>query len=182
MTTTAISDIDIPYKLLHFKNGAKSIDIKFYLEDCITGMRNHLQDKSVDVVVTSPPYNIGVGYGDGGYNDNKPESEYLAWIGEVGIEIKRVLKDDGSFFLNIGSTPTNPWKAMDVANVIRKHFALQNEIQWIKSIPIQRKYLGKKNREVILKDTTIGHSKPISSDRFLKRNQEPISILQRQVA
>jgi site-specific DNA-methyltransferase (adenine-specific) len=107
--TTAISDIEIPYKVLHLNNSTKSIDIKFYLEDCITGMRAHLQDKSVDVIVTSPPYNIGVDYGNGGYNDSKPESEYLAWIERVGIEIKRVLKDDGSFFLNIGSTPTNPW-------------------------------------------------------------------------
>jgi site-specific DNA-methyltransferase (adenine-specific) len=78
-------------------------------------MRDHLQDKSVDVVVTSPPYNIGVDY-DGVYNDNKPESQYLAWIERVGFEIKRVLKDNGSFFINIRSTPTNPWKAMDVAN------------------------------------------------------------------
>jgi site-specific DNA-methyltransferase (adenine-specific) len=72
-------------------------------------MRAHLQDKSVDVVVTSPPYNIGVDYGYSGYNDNKLESEYLVWIKRIGIEIKRVLKDDGSFFLSIGSTPKNPW-------------------------------------------------------------------------
>ena len=172
---TAISDIDIPYKVLHFNNGSsKPTDITFYLEDCITGMRSHMQDKSVDIVVTSPQYNIGVDYGNGVYNDNKSESEYLAWIGEVGFEINRVLKDNGSFFLNIGSTPTNPWNAMDVANVLREDFVLQNEIHWIKSIPISRKHLSKKNREIILKDTTIGHSKPISSNRFLKRNQEYI--------
>jgi DNA modification methylase len=58
--TIPISDIDIPYKVLHFNNGAKSSNIKFYLKGCETGMRVHLQDKSVDIVVTSPPYNIGV--------------------------------------------------------------------------------------------------------------------------
>ena len=51
-------------------------------------MRARLQDKSVDVVVTSPPYNIRVDY-NGVYNDNKLESEYLAWIERVGFEIKR---------------------------------------------------------------------------------------------
>jgi site-specific DNA-methyltransferase (adenine-specific) len=56
---------------------------------------------------------------DGAYNDNKSESEYLAWIREVSFEINRMLKDNGSFFLNIGSTLTNPWKAMDVANTLR---------------------------------------------------------------
>ena len=77
-------------------------------------MRAHLQDKSVDVVVTSPPYNIGVDY-DGVYNDNKPESQYLAWIERVGFEIKRVLKDNGSFFLNIGDELSNPGKAWAIA-------------------------------------------------------------------
>ena len=67
-TATEISDIDIPYKVLHFNDGVKSINIQFYLKDCETGMRAYLQDKSVDVVVTSPPYNIGVDY-DGIYDD-----------------------------------------------------------------------------------------------------------------
>ena len=36
---------------------------------------------------------------------------------------------------------------MDVANTLRKmkHFALQNEIHWIKSIFIPREHVGKKN-------------------------------------
>jgi site-specific DNA-methyltransferase (adenine-specific) len=159
-----------PYKILR-SNGK---NIEFYLGDCKSGMQECLKDKSVDVVVTSPPYNIGIDYGNGAYNDKKSESEYLAWIERVGIEIKRVLKDDGSFFINIGSTPKNPWKAMDVANVLRKHFVLQNDIDWIKSMFIPRKYLGKTNRKIILEDTTIGHSDPVSSNRFLRINRENV--------
>jgi DNA modification methylase len=34
--------------------------------------------KVVDVVVTLPPYNIGVDYGNSGYDDEKPENKYLA--------------------------------------------------------------------------------------------------------
>src|SRR5919202_4415357 len=109
-TATEISDIDIPYKVLHFNDGVKSINIQFYLKDCETGMRAYLQDKSVDIVVTSPPYNIGVNYGNSGYNDNKAESEYLQWIELISKEIKRVLKDNGSFFLNIGDELSNPGK------------------------------------------------------------------------
>ena len=150
--------LEIPYKILQSKGNE---NITFYLRDCKIGMQEYLEDKSVDVVVTSPPYNVGVDYGNGAYNDNKPEGEYLAWIETVGMEIKRVLKDNGSFFLNIGSTSKSPWKAMDVANVLRKHFVLQNNIDWIKSMYIPRKYLGKANLKVILKDTTIGHSNPI---------------------
>jgi hypothetical protein len=104
ITTTSIQNTNdgSPYKVLHFVNNgisSKHTDITFYWKDCITGMQAYLQDKSVDVCVTSPPYNIGVDYGDGGYDDNnKPENEYLEWIERISIEIKRVLKDDGSFF------------------------------------------------------------------------------------
>jgi site-specific DNA-methyltransferase (adenine-specific) len=117
--------LEVPYKILQSKGNQ---NIVLYLGDCNIGMQEYLEDKSVDVVVTSPPYNVGIEYGNGAYNDKKPESEHLAWIESVGIEIKRVLKDNGSFFINIGSTPKNPWKAMDVANVLRKHFVLQNDI------------------------------------------------------
>jgi site-specific DNA-methyltransferase (adenine-specific) len=59
----------------------------------------------VNIVVTSPPYNIGKNYGTC-YNDNKPRDEYLNFIDEVGHKIKKILKDDGSFFLNIGFIPS----------------------------------------------------------------------------
>src|SRR5579884_2319683 len=48
-----------PYKILMGKRDNK---IVLYLEDCNVGMKNHLAESSVDVVVTSPPYNIGIEY------------------------------------------------------------------------------------------------------------------------
>jgi site-specific DNA-methyltransferase (adenine-specific) len=54
------------------------------------------------------------------------------------IAIKRILRDNGSFYLNIGSKPTDQWIAWDVANVLREHFVLQNTIHWIKSIGINK--------------------------------------------
>src|SRR5690348_2567189 len=61
--------------------------------DCLTKLQN-LPDSGVDVVVTSPPYNIGMSYRT--YDDNKPRSNYLAWLADVGRQLHRVLKDDGS--------------------------------------------------------------------------------------
>ncbi len=49
--------------------------ITLYLQDCLEGMKEHLEDGSVDVVVTSPPYNIGVSYT--AYHDRRPREEYL---------------------------------------------------------------------------------------------------------
>lgn len=130
-----------------------------------------LKEKSVDVVVTSPPYNIGVKCNI--YNDNVPTEEYLSWLENIGIEIRRVLKDDGSFFLNIGNKPTNPWKAYDVAQVMRKHFVLQNEVMWIKSIAISKSDVGD-NCSNLLDDIAIGHYQPVNSDRYLNRCHESI--------
>ena len=122
--------------------------------DCVKGMRE-MEAQSVDVVVTSPPYNIGIAYGS--YEDDKAPADYLAWCKEWGVEIRRVLKPEGSFFLNLGNSSSNPFFAFEVAAEMKRIFALQNTIHWIKSISIDRET-----------DTaSYGHFKPINSPRFL---------------
>src|SRR6266404_5258987 len=74
-------------------------------EDCITGM-SRLAEGSVDLVVTSPPYNLGISYGK--YSDRQDRRSYLGWCGEWAGQVRRVLRPDGSFFLNIGAAPSNP--------------------------------------------------------------------------
>ena len=110
---------------------------------------------SVDMVVTSPPYNIGKEYGT--YDDDKEHDDYLAWCDEWATEIRRVLRPDGSFFLNLGNTSSNPLFAFQVATQMAGHFDLQNTIHWIKSISIER------DAEI----NSFGHFKPINSHRFL---------------
>jgi len=134
------------------------------------GLNENVRKGSVDVVVTSPPYNIGIEYAT--YNDSLPRKKYLAWIEEVGIAVKGALVDNGSFFLNIGNKPRDQWIAWDVASVLRKHFVLQNVIHWIKSIAISKSDVG--NYQNILGDIAVGHFKPIVSDRFLNDCHEYI--------
>jgi len=157
---------EAPYKIVD-KGGSSAT---FYLKDCITGLNENLNEKSADVVVTSPPYNIGIGYSS--YNDALPREKYLAWIEEVGVAVKRALSDDGSFFLNIGNKPKDQWIAWDVASVLRKHFVLQNVIHWVKSIAISKVDVG--NYPNIAGDIAVGHFKPIVSDRFLNDCHEYI--------
>ncbi|MDQ3948354.1 MAG: site-specific DNA-methyltransferase [Thermoproteota archaeon] len=142
----------------------------FYLKDCITGLKENVKEKSADVVITSPPYNIGTGYSS--YKDELPREKYLAWIEEVGIAIKQALADDGSFFLNIGNKPKDPWIAWDVAYALRKYFVLQNVIHWVKSIAINKAQVG--NYPNISGDIAVGHFKPIVSKRFLNDCHEYI--------
>jgi site-specific DNA-methyltransferase (adenine-specific) len=157
---------DLPYKIVQNYNSTAT----FYLKDCILGLNENVRKGSVDVVVTSPPYNIGIEYAT--YNDSLPRKKYLAWIEEVGIAVKGALVDNGSFFLNIGNKPRDQWIAWDVASVLRKHFVLQNVIHWIKSIAISKSDVG--NYQNILGDIAVGHFKPIISDRFLNDCHEYI--------
>lgn len=122
--------------------------------DCVEGLKQ-LDSHSVDVVVTSPPYNLGIAYGT--YQDNKSHQDYLDWCLEWGCEIGRVLKSDGSFFLNLGCSSENPFFPFEVAIDLGQIFTLQNTIHWIKSISIDRQE----------GTASYGHFKPINSQRFL---------------
>jgi site-specific DNA-methyltransferase (adenine-specific) len=156
----------VPYRVLQKSNCTAT----FYLKDCITGLKENVRDKSADVVVTSPPYNIGTGYSS--YKDELPREKYLTWMEEVGIAVKQSLTDDGSFFLNIGNKLKDPWIAWDVAHVLRKYFVLQNVIHWVKSIAINKAEVG--NYPNIAGDIAVGHFKPIMSNRFLNDCHEYI--------
>ena len=72
-----------------------------------------LPPQSIDVIVTSPPYNLGIGYSR--YRDTLSAAEYLEWTGRWVSEAARVLRPDGSLFLNVGARPSDPWTPLDVA-------------------------------------------------------------------
>ena len=133
-------------------------------------MREHVEDGSVDVAVTSPPYNIGKKYNS--YDDTISRDEYLDWLEEVAVEVKRCLHDDGSFFLNIGAKPTDPWVPFEVVSRMRKHFELQNVIHWVKSIAIEKGDTG--NYPGLNGDIAVGHYQPVNSMRFLNQCHEYI--------
>jgi len=135
---------------------------RIYRMDCREGLAL-LEPESVDVVVTSPPYNIGVKYHR--HRDTLPREAYLDWLEEVFSALRRVLREDGSFFLNVGGKPTDPWVPLDVAQRARRHFVLQNLIYWVKSIAIEKADVG--DYGLILGDVSVGHYKPIGSRRFL---------------
>lgn len=65
--------------------------------DCIKGMRQ-MPDCSVDLVVTSPPYNLGIEYDK--CDDRREWDEYYAWCEEWLKEVFRILKKDGRLCLN----------------------------------------------------------------------------------
>lgn len=70
-----------------------------YLADALEVLRA-LPDGSVDAVITSPPYALHFKKEYG----NADKADYIAWMLPFAQEIRRVLKDEGSFVLNIGGS------------------------------------------------------------------------------
>jgi site-specific DNA-methyltransferase (adenine-specific) len=136
--------------------------LRFYHTDCLEILRA-IDPGTVSVIVTSPPYNLGVRYRT--YDDTLPRDRYLDWTDAWIKAAARALSPAGSLFLNVGAKPTDPWTALDVAQTARKHLHLQNTIHWIKSIAIDRDAAGAGAR--LDRDLSVGHYKPINSDRFL---------------
>jgi site-specific DNA-methyltransferase (adenine-specific) len=125
--------------------------------DCLDVLPG-IDEESVDVVITSPPYNLGLTYG--GYDDRRTENDYLVWLTRVAAEIRRVMKPDASFFLNVAGSSSAPWLPFELIVRLRPLFVLQNHITWIKSIAT--------------KGDAVGHFKPVGGQRFLHHNHEHI--------
>src|SRR5256885_13092303 len=131
-------------------------------EDCVQGM-TRLPSASIDLVVTSPPYNLGICYSK--FSDRADRAGYLHWCKTWAAEIARLLKADGSFFLNVGASPANPMFPHQIVLELRDLFVLQNTIHWIKSISIEEKSV-----EIAYR----GHFKPIGLRLFLHAYQKHV--------
>ena len=145
-----------------------SSKIRLFLGDCLDVLPS-LASGSVSVVVTSPPYNLGIKYRS--YRDDIPRADYLAWTERWIRSVGRAMAPRGSLFLNVGAKPTDPWIPLEVAQVARMHLKLQNTIHWVKSIAIDREAAAGAG---VTDDLAVGHYKPINSDRFVNDCHEYI--------
>jgi modification methylase len=115
---------------------------KIICGDSLTFMRQ-MPDCCLDLVVTSPPYNLknstgnGMKDGRGGkwagaalvngyshYDDNIPHDEYSEWQHECLLEMFRLIKDDGAIFYN------HKWRVQDGK--------LQDRQDIIKDLPVRQ--------------------------------------------
>ncbi len=137
-----------------------------FCQDCVDGMAARLPDEAIDVIVTSPPYNIGIRYNT--HRDDMPFGEYLDWMGRVAEQCRRVLRPDGSFFLNVGDRPSDELRSLRIVErFLAAGLRLQNTIHWVKSIAAPEEGVN------------MGHYKPVNSPRFLNNYQEYIFHLSR---
>ena len=77
---------------------------RIYNEDCLEGLKQ-LPDNSINCCVTSPPYWGLRDYGvEGQLGLESTPEEYVAKMVEVFREVKRVLRNDGTLWLNLGDS------------------------------------------------------------------------------
>jgi site-specific DNA-methyltransferase (adenine-specific) len=77
-------------------------------DDCLDAMKD-IPDKSIDLTVTSPPYNVGIDYKS--HNDNMSEDDYFAFMQSVSDGLYRITKIGGRACINIPFIGNSTFKA-----------------------------------------------------------------------
>jgi site-specific DNA-methyltransferase (adenine-specific) len=93
-----IKEQDIPYNTADVsKIYYKEDSICIYNDDILT--TNCIAPNSIDLIVTSPPYNVDIQYNS--HHDKMTHQDYLQWTKKWLIKCYKFLKNDGRFCLNI---------------------------------------------------------------------------------
>jgi len=96
-----------------------------------------IPNDSIDCVMTSPPYWGKREYENGGIGLERDYRDFIKDLTPIFFELKRVLRPEGSFWLNIGDTYENkglvgiPWRvAFELTD--RQGWILRNSVIWNK--------------------------------------------------
>ena len=79
------------------KPKSKNVGEHFLFTSDALKVLKQIPDNSIKLVITDPPYNIGLSYNK--FKDKKPWKEYYGDLVDRLREIKRILTDDGSLYL-----------------------------------------------------------------------------------
>jgi modification methylase len=107
---------------------------KIYCMDCLEGMKQ-LDSESVDLIITSPPYNLGNTHHTGNirhkaYDDDMPENEYQEWQKNFLIECFRVLKQEGSMLYNHKNRIKKGVQITPYQWILKTPFIIKQEVVW----------------------------------------------------
>lgn len=141
--------------------------------DCIEKLKI-IESQSVDVIFTSPPYWKGFEY-ESYFNSY---NQYLNWVKIWIKDIKRVLKNDGYFLLNVANDSETTIKAFEILNIALENWRLCDTIIWFvynrqpantnRQLTNQTEYiflLRKHNNNI-----NINKDKIIDNDAFITKN------------
>lgn len=131
--------------MLNQKNFLNKIHNKDFLE-----FSRKIPNESIDLITTSPPYGIGKEY-----EKKTTLKHYLTWSNEVLAECKRILKDTGSIFYQVGTYVGEkgahyPWDIMLFPLFVDMGFIPRNRIVWIRQHGTHAKHKFSNRHETIL--------------------------------
>lgn len=98
--------------------------------DVLEGFKE-IDDNSVSLIFTSPPYNLKINYGT--YEDNMPWGDYLEWLLKVWKESKRVLRKGGRLAINMATITNREDSHKEYFRFIGKYLA--NQMEQINMLP-----------------------------------------------
>lgn len=152
---------------------------KIYNMDCLEGLRQ-MEDESVDLVLTDPPYNINVvsqrGTNKSLENDNLNQYAFKSLLFELSKEMKRVLKKDTFIVCFCGWSTSHIFR-----EVMDEFFTLKSMPIWVKNNWGLGYYTRPQYEPALLylNGTPKPLEKPISDVWQFKRLNNPIHIAQK---
>ena len=109
--------------------------MKLINDDCLKVLPT-LEESSVDLIITSPPYNLGNNHHTGNkqhkaYNDNLPEAEYQEQQLQFLNECFKLLKETGSLIYNHKNRIRKGRQLSPYEWIFKSNFVVKQEIVWV---------------------------------------------------
>ncbi len=116
------------------KNGVTSV---IYLMDCMEGLKQ-IPDNYFDLIITSPPYNLGETHHTGGkrfkayntYSDNLPEGEYKQNQIAILNQLLRITNTEGSLLYNHKNRIKQGVQLTPYEWILKTDWLIKQEIIW----------------------------------------------------
>ena len=112
---------------------------RIYNEDCFDTMER-ICAHSIDLVITSPPYNLGNKHHTrekyhNPYNDDMPENEYQIWQSKVLEELHRIVHPKGSLLYNHKNRIRDGEQITPYEWILESYWVVKQELVWYNGTP-----------------------------------------------
>ena len=117
---------------------------KIFCGDAEQVMKENIKDESVHLIITSPPYNLGIEYDN--HDDNRDYQSYLDDLFRVWQECYRVIVNGGRCCINVPNITINKKYYSLSSDIVKQMekigFIMRGDILWYKQVCSSRTAWG----------------------------------------